>query len=110
MYQTGWNDSSDQNANILLTSTAYPPSAGNFPTFFSHNPVAHVQFVPGSGGTNFTDTGSTLNTWESYAASRVSGTTYVFRGGTLSRRPPIRVTTRTRSSSSVIRRTARTTR
>jgi hypothetical protein len=83
VYQTAWNDPSDQNANILLTSTAYPPAAGNFPTFFSHNSVAHVQFVPGSGGTNFTDTGSTLNTWENYAASRVSGTTYVFRGGVL---------------------------
>ena len=84
VYQTAWNDPSDQNSNILLTSTAYPPGAGGFPTFFSHGSTAAAAFVPGTGGAApFVDTGSTLDTWELYAVSRVSGTTYLFRDGVL---------------------------
>ena len=83
IYQTAWNDPTDQQSEVLITSTTYPPGAGTFPTFFSHASTNHMQFIPGSGGQSVTDSGSALNTWESYAASRVSGTVYLFRNGTL---------------------------
>ena len=81
VYQTAWYDPTDQNANILVSSSAYPPALGLFPAFFS-NSGAHLSVVPGMGSV-YVDQGSTLNAWESYALSRVSGTDYVFRGGAL---------------------------
>ncbi len=82
VYQTAWYDPTDQASNILVTSSAYPPNAGLFPTFFSNSQGSYLVFVPGMGAT-FHDSGSALSTWEIYAASRVSGVTYIFRQGAL---------------------------
>lgn len=84
VYQTAYSDPSDQQSEILIGDSAYPPTASGFPSFYSHQVVQKVQFISGSGGpAAYTDDGSTLNAWHSYAASRIAGTTYVFRDGTL---------------------------
>lgn len=83
VYQTAFSDPTDQQSEILITNSTYPPSKGTFPTFFSHQTNKKVEFIPGTLGTSYMDNGSALNTWESYAASRVNGTTYVFRNGAL---------------------------
>ena len=58
-------------------------AGGGFPTFYSHAGTNKIQFIPGVGVQLYTDNGSALLTWEKYAASRVSGTTYIFRDGAL---------------------------
>ena len=82
VYQTAWYDPNDQQSNIISSSNAYIPNAGFFPTFTSNLQQNELLVVPGTGAT-FKDPGSALNTWESYAISRVQGTDYVFRQGAL---------------------------
>jgi hypothetical protein len=82
VYQSAWYDPSDNVSNIVVSNTAYPPTAGLLPAFASSKTSNFVVVIPGTS-TNYNDTGSTLNTWESYAISRVSGVDYVFRQGTL---------------------------
>jgi len=82
VYQTAFRDPNDVLSNIVVANNGYPPAAMDFPTFFSQDGNL-VQYVGGSGVTVYKDTGSALDTWQQYAASRVSGTTYVFRNGTL---------------------------
>lgn len=86
VYQTALQDPNDSLSNILVANNDYPPAAMSFPTFYS-KPGEDVTFVGGivSGATvrTYKDTGATTNVWEQYAASRVSGTTYLFRNGAL---------------------------
>jgi hypothetical protein len=82
VYQTAFKDSYDAVSNILVANNDYPPAAMNFPTFYSE-PVNGLTFVGGSGVPGYVDAGAATGVWEQYAASRVSGTTYIFRDGAL---------------------------
>jgi hypothetical protein len=81
IYETQWHDPSDQQSEIIIADNQYPPAPMDFPTFFSHSGTDLVQYVGGSSVTPYADTTSALDTWETYAASRVDGTTYLFRNG-----------------------------
>ncbi len=83
VYQTAFSDPSDQQSEILVGDATYPPGPGTFPSFYSHKTKSKVQFISGATGKVGTDDSSALNVWASYAASRVSGTTYVFKNGAL---------------------------
>ena len=83
IYVEAWHDPLDQASQILITSTTYPhDGAAGFPSFWSGTGHDSMRFT---GGAAFIDSGSAslLQQWTSYAASRVSGTTYLFRNGVL---------------------------
>src|SRR5262249_48609931 len=82
IYQTAWHDPDDQASEILITNTVYPHNgSSNFPSFWSSSPPDAVQFT--GNIKSFVDSGSMLERWTNYAASRVAGTTYIFRDGKL---------------------------
>ncbi|HEY4120073.1 MAG TPA: hypothetical protein VGM56_19550 [Byssovorax sp.] len=82
VYQTAWHDPSDQASQVLISNSTFPqPPSVQFPSFWSGDAKDGMQFD--GGGIIYLDSGASLAKWERFAASRVSGTTRVFRDGVL---------------------------
>jgi hypothetical protein len=81
LYQEAWYSGADPYSNILIVNSSYVPYLSTFPSFTSGDSGQAVAIA--AGGSVYVDSGSVLNQWESYAASRVAGTIYLFRDGVL---------------------------